>query len=110
MAGYKATYEDLEDLSLRDQYFVTCDQGLKTFLKEKGKLSLKDMTKFAGIYIEAHEYSHNDVKKSNNKAVQKMTEKHDKPQNEVNAQQSNASCSNCGMNIEQPSNGRLQEK
>jgi len=30
-----------------------------------------------------------------------MSEKHDKPQNAVYAQQSNVSCSNCGMNNHQ---------
>jgi len=38
MAGYKGTYEDLENMILRDQYFLTCDKSLQTFLKEKGKL------------------------------------------------------------------------
>jgi len=45
MAGYDATYEGLENMILRDQYFLTCDKSLKTFLKEKRKLNLKEMTK-----------------------------------------------------------------
>jgi len=33
-----------------------CDKALQTFLKEKGKLSLKDMAKVANEYYEAHGY------------------------------------------------------
>ena len=40
MAGFEQTYEGLEDLVLRDQFFITCDKPLQTFLKEKGKMSL----------------------------------------------------------------------
>jgi len=47
MAGSEQNHEDLENLILRDQYFLTCDKALQTFLKEKGKLSLKDMAKAA---------------------------------------------------------------
>ena len=46
MVGYQGTYEDLEDMILCDQYFLTCDKSLQTFLKEKGKMSLKDMCKW----------------------------------------------------------------
>jgi len=45
MAGYKASYEDLENMILRDQYFLTCDKSLQTFSKEKSKSSLKEMTR-----------------------------------------------------------------
>ena len=41
---------------LRDQYFLTCDKSLQIFLKEKGKLSLKEMTKVSNDYLEAHGY------------------------------------------------------
>jgi len=54
MAGYEARYDSLEDMILRDQYFLTCDKSLQTFLKEKGKLSLKEMTKASNDYYEAH--------------------------------------------------------
>ena len=56
MAGYKATYNDLQDMILRDQYYQKCDPSLKTFLKEKGKLSLKEMTKASNDYYDAHGY------------------------------------------------------
>ena len=44
MAGFDATYEGLQNMILRDQFFVTCDKPLQTFLNEKGKLNLKEMT------------------------------------------------------------------
>ena len=51
MASYQGTYEDLEDMILRDQYFLTCDESLQTFLKEKGKMSLKDMCIYV-LYVQ----------------------------------------------------------
>ena len=45
MAGFEPTYEGIKEMILRDQYFLTCDKSLQIFLKEKGKLSLKEMTK-----------------------------------------------------------------
>lgn len=54
MAGFEQTYEGLEALLLRDQFFITCDRNLQMFLKEKGKLTLKDMTHAASCYLEAH--------------------------------------------------------
>ena len=56
MAGFEATYEGLEDMILRDQFFITCDKPLQTFLKEKGKLSLKEMSQAAANFIDAHGY------------------------------------------------------
>ena len=56
MAGFDQSHEGLENLILRDQYFLTCDKALQIFLKEKGKLSLKDMAKAANDYYEAHSY------------------------------------------------------
>ena len=44
MAGFEPTYEGIQEMILRDQYFLTCDKSLQIFLKEKGKLSLKEMT------------------------------------------------------------------
>jgi len=58
MAGYEAKYEGLQELILRDQYCLTCEQSMQVFLKEKGKLSLKDMTKESMYFIEAHGYKH----------------------------------------------------
>jgi len=54
MAGFDSNVEGLENLILRDQFFITCDNQLQTFLKEKGKLSLDQMAKTAEDYMEAH--------------------------------------------------------
>jgi len=47
MVGFEQTYEGLEDLILRDQFFITCGKPLQTFLKEKGKMTLKKMSQVA---------------------------------------------------------------
>jgi len=56
MAGYNNDYDGLKSLIIRDQFFVTCDRRLQTFLKEKGKLSLKEMPKASNDFYEAHGY------------------------------------------------------
>ena len=56
MAGYDNDYDGLKSLIIRDQFFITCDRQLQTFLKEKGKLSLKEMAKAASDFYEAHGY------------------------------------------------------
>src|SRR5688572_18324487 len=61
MAGFEKDYEGLENLILRDQFFLTCSMELKTFLTEKGKISLKEMLTHAESYIEAHGYKHGDT-------------------------------------------------
>jgi len=42
---------------LRDQYLLTCDKFIQIFLREKGKLSLKELTKVSNDYFEAHGYA-----------------------------------------------------
>ena len=37
MAGFEATYEGLQNMILRDQFFITCDKSLQIFLREKRK-------------------------------------------------------------------------
>jgi len=37
MARYEDNYDGLKSLIIRDQFFVTCDRQLQTFLKAKGK-------------------------------------------------------------------------
>jgi len=56
LAGYERTDEALENLILKDQFFVTCSQDLRMFIKEKGKTSLEDMLTHAEAYIKAHGY------------------------------------------------------
>jgi len=66
MAGFEPTYEGIQEIILRDLYFLTCDKSLQIFLKEKGKLSLKEMTKVSNDYLEAHGYpAENHEKKIN---------------------------------------------
>jgi len=43
MAGFDATHEGLQNMILRDQFFITCDKPLQTFLKAKVKLYPKEM-------------------------------------------------------------------
>jgi len=54
MANFEETYEGLEDLIVRDQYFLTCPKDLQTFLTEQGKLDQKQMTEKSTNYIEAN--------------------------------------------------------
>src|ERR1043165_6820435 len=61
MAGFEKDYEGLENLILRDQFFLTCSMELKTFLTEKGKINVKEMLTHAVSYIEAHGYKHGDT-------------------------------------------------
>jgi len=60
MANFGKTYEGLEDLIVRDQYFLTCPKDLQTFLKEQGKWDLKQMTEKSTNYIEAHGLNRDD--------------------------------------------------
>jgi hypothetical protein len=53
-ADLEPTYEGLETLLLKDQFFGTCSKELRVHLKEKGKMSLDEMTKCAENYLEAH--------------------------------------------------------
>jgi len=56
MAGFEQTYEggtlDPERSVL--VFLITCDKTLQTFLKEKGKMTLKEMSLAAATYIDAH--------------------------------------------------------
>jgi len=56
MAGFEPTFEGIQEMILRDQYFLTCSKSLQIFLKQKGKLSLKEMTKVSNDYFEAYGY------------------------------------------------------
>jgi len=74
MAGFEQTYEGLENLILRDQFFITCDKSLQTFQKEKGKMTLKEMSLAAANYIDARGYQSNVNHGAENKKSQ-MTNK-----------------------------------
>ena len=67
---------------LRDQYFLTCDKSLQ---KEKGKLSLKKMTKVSNDYFEAHGYpAENHERKINGVSNKAYTHKSNNECNELN--------------------------
>ena len=61
LAGYEETFDGLESLILKEQFFTTCSPELKIFIKEKGKIKLKDMLTHAEAYVEAHGYKHGDT-------------------------------------------------
>src|ERR1043165_9317075 len=61
MAGFEKDYEGLENLILRDQFFLTCSMELKTFLTEKGKINVKEMLTHTKSSIEAHGCKHGDT-------------------------------------------------
>jgi len=101
MAGYQGTYEDLEDMILRYQYFLTCDKSLQTFLKEKGKMSLKDMCKASNDYYDAHGYpsdkhEHKDKRNGPNKAYNQY--KGNGTQINSGPHKAALHCDNCGLN------------
>ena len=85
---------------LRDQYFLTCDKSLQIFLKEKGKLILKEMTKVSNDYFEAHGYpAENHEKKINGVSNKAYTHKSNNGQTNAGPITASIQCGrpNCGM-------------
>jgi hypothetical protein len=54
MAGYDQTYEGLETMIIRDQFFNMCPADMRVFLKERGKTTCKEMLEHAEAFIDAH--------------------------------------------------------
>ena len=101
MAGYQGTYEDLEDMILRDHYFLTCDNSLQTFLKEKGKMSLKHICKASDDYYDAHGYpADNHEHKDNRNGPNKPFNQYKGNGTQINSSPPKAAlhCDNCGLN------------
>ena len=103
MAGYDVDYDGLKSLIIRDQFFITYDRQLQTFLKEKGTLSLKDMTKAANDFYEAHGYpsdSHEPSKRPNDNLKQptlnNVNHRNTQPPSVTHA--GTRHCDNCGLN------------
>lgn len=69
MSSFEQSYEGLETLILRDQFFVRCDNDLRRFLKEKGKIDLNEMIVQAQNYYEAQESDERRAKTNKNKDV-----------------------------------------
>ena len=74
MANFEETYEGLEDLIVRDQYFLTCPRDLQTFLKEQGKLDLKQMTDKSTNYIKAHGLNWDDYSSHKRDKIRETTD------------------------------------
>ena len=74
MANFEETYEGFEDLIVRDQYFLTCPKDLQTFLKDQGKLDLKQMTEKSTNYIAAHGLNRGDYSSHKRDKVRETTD------------------------------------
>jgi len=103
MAGFEATYEGLQNIILRDQFFITCDKSLQIFLREKGKLSLKEMTQTANNYVEAHDYEMNRSETKQNK-TSRFNDKAGQ-----NPKANTFTCEYCNMNVHRAENCRKRE-
>jgi len=66
--------------------FITCSKLLQIFLKERGKLNLKEMTQAVDNYVEAHGHEANRIEVKQNKWNKSNTVSTDKAgQNVVRA-------------------------
>ena len=54
-AGFESTFEGVIQHILTDRYLASHEKELKVFLKEKGKLDITEMAKFAQNYLDARE-------------------------------------------------------
>ena len=75
MASIDKTYEDLEDLILREQLTFICNRDLELFLREREPKSLEQASKLADQYKEARyvdivslTYKNNDRSRSNSES------------------------------------------
>ena len=103
MAGYDVDFDGLRSLIIRDQFFITCDRQLQTYLTEKGTLSLKEMTKAANDFYEAHGYpndSHEPSKRPNDNMKQPTlnTFNHRNTQPPTVTHAGTRHCDNCWLN------------
>ena len=86
---------------LQDQYFLTCDKLLQTFLKEKGKMNLKDMCKASNDYYDAqHKDKRNGPNKPFNQYKGNCTQVNSGPPKAA------LHCDNCGLNNQNTSECR----
>ncbi|XP_061193708.1 uncharacterized protein LOC133201936 [Saccostrea echinata] len=54
LAKSPSTFEGLKDLMLREQFISNCSKTLATFLRERHPKDVKEMTRLAEQFIEAH--------------------------------------------------------
>ena len=52
MSGFTEDYDGIKMLIIRDQFLVTCDEEVRCFLKQKGKLDLDDTLRHAQYFFE----------------------------------------------------------
>jgi hypothetical protein len=90
-AGYKLTVDDIIEHIILDRYYQSQSNDLRIFLRERGRLSLADMTEHAENYIEAHTTFSNDkqnkmfnVKKFEGKKIKLENAIKPQPTNEKN--------------------------
>src|SRR6218665_956916 len=57
MSGFEEDYDGLKMLIIRDQFLVKCDEEVRCFLKQKGKLDLNDTLTHAQYFFESKETS-----------------------------------------------------
>src|SRR6218665_1250427 len=55
MSGFEEDYDGLRSLILRDQFLVKCDDEVRCFLKQKGKLDLEETLTQAQYFFESKE-------------------------------------------------------
>ena len=89
-------------------FLITCDKPLQTFLEEKGKLSLKEMTQTADNYVEAHGHEINRSETKQNRWDKSNTVgTHKAGQNVVRA--NTVTCRYCNMNGHTAENCRKRQ-
>jgi len=108
MAGFDANYEGLQNMILRDQFFITCDKPLQIFLKDRGKLNLKEMTQAVDNYFEAHGHEVNRSEAKQNKWNKSNTVSIDKADQNV-ARANTVTCGYCNMNGHRAENCRKRQ-
>src|SRR6218665_452652 len=57
MSGFEEDYDGLKMLIIRDQFLVKCDEEVRCFLKQKGKLNLDDTLTHAQYFFESKKTS-----------------------------------------------------
>src|SRR6218665_2868396 len=57
ISGFEEDYDGLKMLIIRDQFLVKCDEEVRCFLKQKGKLDLNDTLTHAQYFYESKETS-----------------------------------------------------
>jgi len=92
----------------RDQFFITCDKPLQTFLRGKGKLNLKEMTQAVDSCVEVHGHEINQRETKQNKCNKSNTVSTDEAGQNV-ARANTVTCGYCNMNGHRAENCRKRQ-